>query len=249
MKKFFRAIKNWFGFPWWTPNRKSRKLLREEADKLIGYDKEVNRSWAKTWKYFIKRQFPWYGLIELNQFKIIEMRDYMQHHSWICEEETEKQIKEMTEVIDLGKKILADEYEAEAYNFNRENSIGITIIYKKHPDKKDKDFLCNFRDEVARLYNHDMFEKWLDENKKFSKDVLEKRALFLSDKDTRSVEEWLRDNHLTKDDISTAYTSEWIDPSYHQVWSDMLQEAWQDRKNDIGKYFECIAEYSDNWGD
>lgn len=155
----------------------------------------------------------------------------------------------MTEVIDLGKKILADEYETEVYKFSRENRIGITVIYKKHPEKKDEDFYCNFRDEVARLYNHDMFEKYLKDDKTFTNDVLEKRTLFLSDKDTRSVEEWLKDNHLTEKDITTAYTSEWIDPSYDQKWLDMLNEAWQDKKNDINKYFECIAEYYDGWGD
>ena len=100
---------------WWRPNEETKKMLRKEADRLIGYDKTVNPSWKNRWKYFIKRQFPWYGLIELNQFKIIEMRDYMLHYSILAEEEVEKQVREMSEVIVLGNKILEDNYEDSAH--------------------------------------------------------------------------------------------------------------------------------------
>lgn len=108
IRKFFRHL---FRTAWWQPNRQSRKMLKEEAKKLIGYDRSINETWAKSWKYFIKRQYPWQGIIELNQYKLIEMRDYMQNHSWAEKEYLNNQIKEMTEAIDLGNKILKDDYE------------------------------------------------------------------------------------------------------------------------------------------
>jgi hypothetical protein len=77
----FGRNKNKYKYRWWKPSPQTKQTLKEAADNLIGYDKTVNKSWKSRWKYFIKRQFPWYGIIELNQFKIIEMRDYMIHYS------------------------------------------------------------------------------------------------------------------------------------------------------------------------
>lgn len=233
-----------FKKPWWTPNKNSRKKLREEADKIIGYDKTVNKSWNTSWKYFIKRQFPWYGILELTQYKIIEMRDYMQNHSIINKEDTDKQIKQMTEVIDLGYKILADKYDDFAYNWSRENTVSVIIISKKGQ-------------EVARLYDHDLFSDIVDEDLLYdtplSEAAKQMRSNFLKDKDTRSVKEWLKDNNLTEKDITVAYTGAWINGKSDEENSarkrQMYTEALQDRKNDIAKYFECIGEYVETWGD
>ena len=45
------------------------------------------------------------ALIE-NQFKIIEMRDYMKNHSWLEEEATQKQIKQIKKHKNLLIKIM-----------------------------------------------------------------------------------------------------------------------------------------------
>ena len=248
MLKFTRYIRKIFKLkPYWSPNKGSRKMLREEADKLIGYDKTVNPCWKKSsWEYFIKRQYPWSGIIELNQFKIIEMRDYMQNHSWLEKEVTQKQIKQMTEVIELGNKILADEYEDEAHKWYRENSVQITLIYKKDGTE-------------VKLYNTDLFDEILSNSglesidPPISREAESRLETYLADKETRKLNVWLKDNNLTKTDVKLAYTSEWIngksDEENRLYWQKMFEEAAEDRKADISKYFESIGDYYEGWGD
>lgn len=259
IKRFFRYI---FKTAWWKPNKESQKMLKKEADELIGWDKEINPCWNKSWKYFIKRQYPWCGLLELCQFKIIEMRDYMQNHSFINEEDTQKQIKQMTEVIELGRKILADEYQNAAFQWCRNNEVGITIIYKK-PDCpknatfKDKISYIKEREELGRLYNTGIFEEIIGDqdlyNERLSEEGKTRLYNYVKDKDTRKLSEWLRDNNLTKNDIETAYTTEYTnglsEEENHKISTQMFEEAWQDRRNDIAKYFECIGEYQEGWGE
>ena len=248
-------------YRWWKPSPQTKQELGEAADKLIGYDKTVNKSWKSRWKYFIKRQFPWNGLIELNQFKIIEMRDYIIHYSWLAEEEIAKQVREMNEVINLGYKILEDKYEDEAHKWLRENKCNITIISKSTPlkDVEDKTLIEKLeKQEIARLYNRDMFEDIIDDNKLFLDDPISKEAFdrlkeFTKDKDTRSVNEWLRDNNLNKKDISTCYTSVWIngksDEENERELIRRFKEAENNRQKDISEYFRLIGEYQHNWGD
>lgn len=254
----FRKNKKKDKYRWWKPSPQTKKTLREEADKLIGYDKTVNKSWKCRWKYFIKRQYPWYGIIELNQFKIIEMRDYMIHYGYLAEEETAKQIREMSEVINLGYKILEDKYEDEAHKWLRENECSVTIIGKPIKGETFQEKINCMKEETARLYNRGMFEYIISEAELYldnpiSKEAFEMRRKFLEDKDTRSVEEWLEANNLTRKDISLSYTSEWINgKSEEENQTEMhkrFQDAWKARQDDINKYFALIAEYMDNWGD
>lgn len=237
-------------YRWWKPSPQTKKTLREEADKLIGHDKTVNKSWKCRWKYFIKRQFPWYGIIELNQFKIIEMRDYMIHYGWLAEEEIAKQVREMSEVINLGYKILEDKYDDEAHKWLRENECSVTLIYKGKSIKN--------AELLAKLYNRSMFEDiispaelYLDDP--MSKEAFELRKEFIKDKDTRSVTEWLEANNLTKKDVHVAYSGEWINGKSEEEnqaeYTRRFQEAWKSRQDDINKYFALIAEYQYNWGD
>ena len=238
--------------------KESEKLLREAADKLIGYDKTVNKDWKSHWKYFIKRQFPWCGLIELNQFKIIEMRDYVTHYSWLAKEEIDKQVREMSEVINLGNKILEDKYEDEANKWLRENTCSVTIISRPAKGETLQEKISCVKDEIARLYNRGMFEDIISDAELYQEDPLSKEAFdrlreFTKDKDTRSVDDWLKDNNLTKKDISTAYTSEWIngksDEENKEELTKRFNEAWKARQDDINKYFALIAEYQYGWGD
>ena len=243
-----KFLKRTLGFPSWTPNRHSRKMLREEANRLIGYE-AVNPCWKKSsWEYFIKRQYPWSGIIELNQFKIIEMRDYMQNHSWLEEECTQEQIKQMTEVIELGNKILADEYEEAAHEWTRENQCAITIISKSNREE----------DMLVKLYNRGLFDDIKDKYKLDSEDSISPKALkrledFTKDKDTRSVEEYLTDNNLNREDYKIYYTAEWMNDKSEEENSAELkrrfQKAWDARQKDINKYFKLIAKNVDTWGD
>jgi len=249
IKRFFRCL---FRTAWWQPNKKSRKILKEEAKELIGYDQTVNPAWFKSWKYFIKRQYPWCGLIELIQFKIIEMRDYMQNYSHIVEEETEKQIKEMTEVIELGKKILKDDYDNYAHAWNAANSVQVTLVYKKIDNRAIN---YNKGDLLVKLYNTGMFDELFLEyggKENFNEDVSDK-AHFLKDKNITKLKDWLKENNLTKNDVNTAYTSEWSngkpDKENHDYFFYLLKKAAKERQTDINNYFKLIAKHYDGWGD
>ena len=263
--KFKKFIRRLFGIPYWKPNKESRKMLKEEADKIIGWDKRsTNPAWSTSWKYFIKRQYPWFGLLELNQYKIIEMRDYMQNHSSICEEATEKQIREMTTVIDLGNKILADEYDYPFRKWSRTNSVNVTLIYERIGEKslgdKNKIFLPLEGELLGKLYNREMFEDMKSKFKLFSdteydvtEEDLEQNRNYLKDKPTYSLKTWLEEHNLTEDKIVCAYTSEYTNgksEKENKIYATkLLKQCWRNRKNDIAKYFNYIGKYSDHWGD
>lgn len=238
--------------------KEEKKILREHADKLIGWDKRVNPDWKKKWKYFIKRDYSWGNIIELNVFKIVQMREFMKNHSIVCQEEVDKQIKQMTEVIELGYKILEDEYEDDTHKWLRENSIPVTIISKSIKGETLKERINCIKEEITRLYNRGMFEDIISETEfclddPISKEAFEMRKEFIKDKDTRSVEDWLKDNNLTKKDISLSYTSEWIngntDENNSEEFRRRLKEAWKERQKDIDKFFKLIAKHCDGWGD
>ena len=254
IRKLFRHL---FRTAWWQPNKQSRKQIKEEADKLIGWDKETNPAWAKTWKYFIKRQHPWYGLIELNQFKIFEMRDYIKNHSFISVEEAEKQIKEMTEVLELGDKILADEYENYAHHWLKANQVHVTLIYEK---VKGADIFHDRGKLVDKLYGGSLFSNLklqldIDYLADLTAEEKQKILDYCKDKKTYTFNEWLKlyGNGKLEDDFVCCYTGEWINDNSEEensnYFTKLLNEAWQDRQNDINKYFECIAEGVDHWGD
>lgn len=236
---------------WWgNPSKETKLTLKHAADKLIGYDKTVNKSWKSRWKYFIKRQFPWHGIIELNQFKIIELRDYVLHYSILAEEEIAKQVMEMSEVINLGYKILEDKYEDEAHKWLRENQCPITLVFNGK-SFKDEDLL-------VKLYNRSMFEDIISPTELYlddpmSKESFEMRKEFIKDKDTRSVADWLESNNLTENDINTAYSGEWINGKSNEENESELnrrfREAWDARQKDISEYFKLIGDYQYGWGD
>lgn len=231
------------------PNENTVKLLQTEADKLIGYDKRRSQYYNKgPWEYFMKRQVPWYGLIELNQLKIIEMRDWVQNYTYLTKRSIKRQVKQMTEAIDLGYKILADEYSNESHKWLRENTVPITLIYKG--TLKDKNL-------VAKLYNSDIFddlvEKFNFDDYKLSDEANQRLINYIKDKDTRKINDWLRDNNLNDKDILTAYTSEYTnglsEEENQNIFHKMLIEAARARQKDIRKYFGLIAKYYDSWGD
>ena len=156
----------------------------------------------------------------------------------------------MSEVINLGYKILEDKYEDEAHKWLRENECSITLVYKGK-SFKDEDLL-------VKLYNRGIFEDlitsvelYLDDP--MSKEAFEMRKEFIKDKDTRSVADWLEANNLTTKDINTAYTGEWIngrsDEENQAELHKRFEEAWKARQDDINKYFSLIAEYQYDWGD
>lgn len=204
--------------------KEEKRILREHADKIIGWDKRVNPDWKKEWKYFIKRDYSWGNIIELNVFKIVQMREFMKNHSIVCQEEVDKQVKQMTEVIELGYKLLEDEYEDDAHKWFRENSIPVTLICEKN----------NFKNVLHSVRNEDLFDGMV------SKIELE-------------TDKWLRENNLTKKDVSIAYTIEWTngntDENNSEEFRRRSKEAWKERQKDRDKFFKLIAKHCDDWGD
>jgi hypothetical protein len=175
------------------------------------------------------------------------MRDYIQNKSWIEDKEVAKQVKQMTEVIELGNKILLDDYEAEALAWIKTNSVPVTLVCEK-PEGH-----IGLGKELARLYNHNIFEEIVKDQNLVNNNTNPLLVKYLEGKETRDLKTWLKDNNLSKKDITTAYTSEWINgrpvEENRDKYVALLKQAEEDRKADISKYFECIGEYHDEWGD
>ena len=231
------------------PSEETVKLLQKEANHLLGYDGALSHFYNRgPWEYFMERQVPWYGLIELNQLKIIEMRDWVQNYTCLTERSIKRQVKQMTETIDLGYKILADEYSNDSHRWLRENTVPITLVYKGKV--KDENL-------VAKLYNTDIFdsiaEKFNLDDYKLSDEANQRLMNYIKDKDTRKLKNWLKDNNLTKKQVLTAYTSEYTNSlSEEENQAEFVrrfQEAAKARQKDIRKYFGLIAKYYDRWGD
>ncbi len=233
------------------PSEETKELLQNEADKLLEYslDKTLSPYYNKgPWEYFMKRQVPWYGLIELNQLKIIEMRDWVQNYTYLTKRSIKRQVRQMTEVINLGYKILADEYNKDSYKWLRENTVSVTLIYKGN--LKDKNL-------VAKLYNTDIFddiaEKFNFDEYRLSDEAKQQLANYVKDKDTRKLKEWLKDNNLTRNQVITAYTSEYTnglsEEENQAMYHEMMIQDYKTRQKDMKKYFSLIAKYYDNWGD
>ena len=250
-----------FKKPYWSPNKESKRLFKDEAKRLIGYDQSVNPTWAKTWKYFIKRQFPWYGLLELNQFKIIEMRDYMQHHSHYEKDVTEKQIKQMTEVIELGNKILEDKYNYYEHAWLAANQVDVLEVYEKIGEETTdcgqfgKVTIDKSGKLLTKLYNVSIFDDLIVQDgwKEDLNDDISSKVEYLKDKNVTRLKDWLSENNLTRKDVAIQQTGEWtngISEEENQKHLKILMlRASKERKEDINKYFKLIAKYYDNWGD
>ena len=277
MSNIFRKIKNSI-IPWWTPSRKSQKELKEKAKKLLGYDLRKNKSWNKSYGYFIKRQCPWYGLFESIIYQIEVEKDYIINKSWLAKEEVDKQVKQMNEALELGYKILEDNYEEYARAWNRYNSVSITKVYLRAGKEEIGKhlWLPKHGEEVAVLYDQNLVSEILEEQNdqqsddRFNDDYASWKA-YMKDKDTRSIKQFIADYNrsidemntnldkkhklklLTKKDICTVYSSEWTngksDKENHDTFLKLYKDAWKAKQKDKDKFFKLVSKYYEGWGD
>lgn len=264
---------------YWKLNKESKKNLRETANRLIGYDKRPNPHWKDTWKYYIKREYPWGGLIQLIQYKISEEYEYVKNYSKLCEDSKDEDLNQMEEVLNLGWKIIEHNYEEEWHNWYKTNSVSVTYVYRKigeRPLFKDGTGMLSVRGELlVKLYKNDIFDEILGENweENWPGDDASKkeRKNWLKSKKTCKLTEWLdeynktvdemninlddehKQEHLTINDITCAYSSEWCngksDKENHKYSDELIKKANKEYQNDKKKYFTLIAKYYDGWSD
>lgn len=264
---------------YWKFKKESKKKMRDTANRLIGFDKSVNPHWKTNWKYYIKREYPWAGLIELIQYKLTEEYEYIKEYAQLDETYKEQDLKQIQEVLDLGWKLLEFDYQKEWHDWYKQNSVPVTYVYKKAGQKplfKNGSGLIDIKGELlVKLYDADIFDEILGENwsENWPDDNASKkeRKEWLKSKKTCKLTEWLDDynktvdemnvnlddehkqKHLTMNDTTCAYSSEWCngksDKENHKYSNELNKKANKEYQNDKKKYFTLIAKYYDGWGD
>lgn len=197
---------------YWKLNKQSKKNLKNAADRIIGYDKTVNPHWKESWKYVIKRQFPWYGILELNQYKISEMYEYVKNSATTDDKITAKELNQMQQILDIGWKLLEYDYDSEWSEWNKKNSRSGALIYEKLGEKplKDTGMLSKITVPVsgkllAKVYCG-MFDELLGENweENWPDDSASKkeRKKFIKRKKETAVSRWLDNYNKTADEMN-----------------------------------------------
>ena len=134
MTKLLRRI---FKKCWWRLPKSARKDLNKAVHKLHT-DLDVNPCWKENWKKFLQHDYPWYGILELNQFKLMQM---LAHYK--SSDPDNYLIGRIDDIIALGKNILAhDTYENceewESVKWEKANLIPILLIYENLGEVKEK---------------------------------------------------------------------------------------------------------------
>ncbi len=196
--------------------KKEKAALKVCIDRLLKGNDKLSHDWKKTWKNFIKYDYPYGNIIELNIFKLTQIREYMDNHTTYWREEANKDIKELDKVINLGYKIIEYDYIEEAMQWFEHFSTPIAIIYNKKDRKK----------VIGKLQGVDFI-------------------------DDSSVDIWLKENNLSRNDVIVSYTREWDNESLDNdhKFQELLNYCLKNRHKDIDNFFKLIAKNIDSWGD
>lgn len=216
---------------YWKLNKEQIQELEKVANRInvdcngIFYD---NEHYKEYWGDFLKKDAPYFSnLVGINQYKIYQMKLYIGDFSPIAD--AKKQVKQMNKVLDLGWEILEDKYYDKVNNWKDANSISYTLIYiKSNGDinrEPDGKLKGNFFDDMMCQMDNKM----------------------------SSIDKWLINRGLTRDDVQLLYTSEWTngltDDENSIIYKKYLDECNKARQTAINKYFKLIAKYSEGWGD
>ena len=200
------------------------KVTKSERSGHQIADLEKHRKWKKRWKEFCKYDHDWDStfLYEIIIRKISLMHEYFVKYSFICDEEKEEIIKSMDHVLEVGKRIMADEYSSEAHEFLGRASTGKVghMIYYKEGEEDIVLFKAYDSPESSFFETYAKCIQELDRNTEKYKDLPVKICSFseVSDED-------------------------------HKVFSDMLSQAFKNQEKDILDFFTSIAQNIERWWD
>lgn len=206
-----------------------KKAYRAEIKEIKEYyrpkkyrKQNKHKDWKTDWKGFVECTYPWDGsdILELIVYRLEILRACLRHYSHHVG--SEEEVEEIGEVIDLGRRILEDDYSEEAQEFSRQHCAHVINIYlgKKCVDKNKIGELVKWKSD--NLYN------------------------YFSNKD---VDVWCREKGYDRKDVSTSYSGRWDDMKNYDIWMNMLTESITKREEDKKKFFNILAEKLESWWD
>lgn len=210
---------------------KKVKALQDEHNKdTFGLVK--NPTWKKEWLPMVKydHDWDWAYFLDLIIYKLEKMRLSLIMFGSGVREWRERIDKELTETIELGKKLQNHDYFKKSHDFSHEHTTHYVLIYKNYTDKEPFHAVkCKKYDTIdeqveAEIDNHD----------------------FLGSK---AADNWLKENGYDKKDFHYAYSGEWDSEENHDLWGKMIQEEADVEQEDYNKFFGLIAKYMRGWWD
>lgn len=181
-----------------------------------------HKDWKTDWKGYVECTYPWDGssILELIVYRLEILRACLRHYGHHVGSEAE--VEEMGEVIELGRRIIEDDYSEDAQEFSRQHCAHVINIYlgKRCVDENKIGELVKWRSDS--LYD------------------------YFGDKD---VEVWCRAKGYDRKDISTSYSGRWDDMKNHDIWMKMLLSSTDRREEDKKKFFSILADKLESWWD
>lgn len=190
-------------------------------------DLEKHRKWKKRWKEFCKYDHDWDStfLYEIIIHKIALMREYFTSHSIICDEEKNAILEKMNAALSVGKRIMEDNYTADAFKFYESVEKGATghMIF------------CKDGDEEVVLYK--------EYNKEDDAPVPSISSYY------RCLKEMQEHAEKYKECGARISSFSEISDEDSQKFKDMLAQGYEKQKEDIKEFFNIIAENIESWWD
>lgn len=212
------AIKHESKLPEVTKSEKAGHSMR---------DLEVNKNWKKRWKDFVKYDYDWDGTffleLVLYKLKLIQKRYNSEAMANFMAEESLAPIqKSINECVELGEKILKDEYDTESSKYLKENTINGHYLYINN-DNEEKEILFKAEDDEDLPLLSSM-KKCVDKKKELEIQYPNK-------------------------EINLAYYSEWINGCDKNTWHEIMKQEKKQEEKDTKKFFTLIAKNYMSWWD
>lgn len=183
-------------------------------------------NWKKEWGPFVKYDSDWdySSLLNVILYKLEKMYLALDVYSYEVREDLDPKLKTLREIIDLGKKIQTYDYEQPSYDWLKEHSTHIVLIYNAGQ--------CNKEEPIHTI----RMGKKTD-----SEDPLED---FFCDK---QITEWCKENHIDRKAVDVAYTGEWDSKENQKIWKKKCLECSKEKLKDSHLFFKLIADNYQAW--
>lgn len=208
--------------------RDRKKAYRTEIEAIKEWYKpkkyrkqNKHKDWKTDWKGYVECSYPWDGssILELIVYRLEILRACLRHYSHHVG--SEREVEEMGEVIDLGRKILEYDYSEEAQEFSRQHCAHVINIYLGKS-------IDNIKIDELVKWKSDNFDDYFGD---------------------RDVDVWCRAKGYDRKDVSTSYSGRWDDQANHDKWLELLRAGNAKREEDKKKFFNILAEKLESWWD
>lgn len=209
-----------------------KKAYRKEIEEIKEYYRpkkyrktSKHKDWKTDWLGYAEYTYPWDGscILELIVYRLEILRACIRHYSHHVG--SDREIEELTDAIQLGRKIVNNAYDSEAQKFAKEHCAHVIYIYKKIKNGR-----CLKENLLGELI------KWGDRD---SDDLFYEADL----------DAWCEDQGINKKEIDCMYGGRWDEQKNHDVWLELVQAGNKQYEEDKKKFFALLAEKLESWWD